>query len=71
MSVPILVYLFICMTFFYFSYSTISYKVLHSCIGDMFLCSLSVHHLEVHVLHEHDPLIFMIRHRKSCIRLYE
>jgi hypothetical protein len=50
-------YLFLCMTLIYFSYSTISYKVVLACIGDMFLCSSSVHHLDACVLREHDPSI--------------
>jgi hypothetical protein len=52
-----LVSLFLCMTVIYFSYSTISYKVVLACIGDMFLCSSSVHHLDACVLREHDPSI--------------
>jgi hypothetical protein len=70
MSVLILVFSFHCMTLFYFSYSAISYKVVHSCIGDMFLCYSHVHHLEARVLDEHDLLILLIRHRKTHI-LYE
>jgi hypothetical protein len=65
-----LISLFLCMILIYFSYSTISYKVVLPCIGDMFLCSLFVHHLEAHVLHEHDPLILLISHTKYCIHLY-
>jgi hypothetical protein len=70
MSVLILVFSFHCMTLFYFSYSAISYKEVHSCIGDMFLCYSPVHHLEARVLDEHDLLISLIRHRKTHI-LYE
>jgi hypothetical protein len=88
---------FYCMTLIYFSYSTISYKVVLVYIGDLFMCSLlvrhleapvldeqglsiqlmsdlcmflvSVHKLEALVLHEHDPLILLNRHRKTQIRL--
>jgi hypothetical protein len=42
------------MTLIYFSYSAISYKVVLACIGDLFMCSSSVHHLEGHVLDEQD-----------------
>jgi hypothetical protein len=47
-----LVSLFYCMTLIYFSYSTISYKVVLAYIGDSFMCSSFVHHLEAHVLDE-------------------
>jgi hypothetical protein len=36
----------------YFSYSAISYKVVLVYIGDLFMCSLLVGHLEPPVLHE-------------------
>jgi hypothetical protein len=45
-----LVSLFYCMTFIYFSYSAISYKVESACISDLFMCSSFVHHLEALVL---------------------
>jgi hypothetical protein len=48
----LLVSLFLCMTLIYFSYSTISYKVVLACMGDLFMCSSSIHHLEAHVLDE-------------------
>ena len=92
-----LVSLFYCMTLIYFSYSAISYKVVFVYMGDLFMCSSLVHHLEAHVLdeqglsiqltsdllmfsvfvhklearvlHEHDPLIWLNRHRKAQIRL--
>ena len=92
-----LVSYFICMTLIYFNYSAISYKVVLVYMGDLFMCSSPVHHLEapvldeqglsihltgdfhrfsvfVHklearVLHEHDPLIQLNRHRKTQIRL--
>jgi hypothetical protein len=41
-----LVSLFLCMTLIYFSYSTISYKVMVVDVIDMFLSSSFVHHLE-------------------------
>jgi hypothetical protein len=44
MSPPIS--LFHCMTLIYFSYSAISYKVLLVYMGDLFMCSSLVHHLE-------------------------
>jgi hypothetical protein len=44
------------MTLLYFSYITISYKVLLVYMGDLFMCSL-VHHLEAHVLDEQGILI--------------
>jgi hypothetical protein len=44
-----LVSLFLCMTLIYFHYSAISCKVVLSCIGDTFLCSSSIHHLEARV----------------------
>jgi hypothetical protein len=40
------------MTLIYFSYSTISYKVVLVYMGDLFVCSSLVHHLEAHVLDE-------------------
>jgi hypothetical protein len=68
MSSPI--FLFLCMTLIYFSFLSISYKVVFACMNDLFLCSSSVHHLEARVLHEHDPLILLIIHRKSSVCLY-
>ena len=53
----VLIFIFLCMTLIYFSYSAISYNVVLACISDMFLSSSSVHHLEAHVHHEHDHLI--------------
>ena len=47
-----LVSLFYCMSLIYFSYSAISYKVVLVCMGDLFMCSSLVHHLEAHVLDE-------------------
>jgi hypothetical protein len=44
--------LFLCMTLLYFNYITISYKVVLVCMGDLFMCSSLVHHLEAHVLDE-------------------
>jgi hypothetical protein len=66
MSVLILVLLFYCMTLLYFSYSTISYKVVFACIGDMFLSLSSIHHLEARVHREHDPLIQLIDDHTMC-----
>ena len=54
-----LVSLFLCMTLIYFSYSAISYKVVLAYIGDSFMYSSSVHHLEARVLHEHDLSILL------------
>jgi hypothetical protein len=45
-----LVSLFYCMTLIYFSYSAISYKVVLVYMGDLFICSSLVHHLEALVL---------------------
>ena len=53
----VLVFIFICMTLIYFSYSAISYKVVLACMNDMFLSSSFVHHLEARVHHEHTYLI--------------
>jgi hypothetical protein len=47
-----LVSVFYCMTLIYFSYSTISYKVVLACICDLFMCSSFVHHLEAPVVDE-------------------
>jgi hypothetical protein len=52
-----LVSLFHCMTLIYFSYSSISYKVVLVCITDMFLCFSPIYRLETRVLNEHDLLI--------------
>ena len=57
LGMSVLVFIFLCMTLIYFSYSAISYKVVFACMGDMFLSSSSVHHLEARVHHEHDPSI--------------
>jgi hypothetical protein len=43
---------FYCMTLIYFSYSAISYKVVLVNMGDFFVCSSLVHHLEASVLDE-------------------
>jgi hypothetical protein len=40
------------MTLIYFSYSAISYKVILAYMGDLFMCSSFVHHLEAPVLDE-------------------
>jgi hypothetical protein len=47
-----LISLFCCMTLIYFSYSTISYKVVLVYMGDLFMRSSLVHHLEAPVLDE-------------------
>jgi hypothetical protein len=47
-----LVSLFNCMTLIYFSYSGISYNVVLVYMGDLFMCSSLIHHLEPHVLDE-------------------
>jgi hypothetical protein len=47
-----LVSLFYCMTLVYFNYITISYKVVLACMGDLFLCSSFIHHLEAPILVE-------------------
>jgi hypothetical protein len=52
-----LVSLFLCLTLLYFSYITISYKVVLVYMGDLFMCSSLVHHLEAHVLDERGLLI--------------
>jgi hypothetical protein len=44
----------------YFTYLSISYKVVLACSNDMFVCSLSVHHLEACVLDEHNLSIQLI-----------
>jgi hypothetical protein len=38
--------------------------------GDKLLPFVFVHKLEVRVLHEHDPLISLIRHKRVHICLY-
>jgi hypothetical protein len=48
----LLVSLFYCMTLIYFSYSAISYKVVLVRMGDLFMCSSLVYHLELPVLNE-------------------
>jgi hypothetical protein len=47
-----LVSIFYCMTLIYFSYSTISYKAVLAYMGDSFMCSSFVHHLEAPILDE-------------------
>jgi hypothetical protein len=47
-----LVSLFYYVTLIYFSYSAISYKVVLAYMGDLFMCSSFVHHLEVSILDE-------------------
>jgi hypothetical protein len=47
-----LVSLFYCMTLIYFNYSTISYKVMLVYMGDLFMCSSLIHHLEAPILDE-------------------
>jgi hypothetical protein len=54
-----LVSLFYFMTLIYFSYSVISYKVVLAYIGDSFMCSSFVHHLEASVLDEQGLLIHL------------
>jgi hypothetical protein len=66
-----LVSLFLCMTSIYIIYSAISYKVVLSFMGDMFLCSSSAHDLEACALREHDPLILLHMFVSSCICLYD
>jgi hypothetical protein len=41
--------LFYCMTLIYFNYLAISYNVVPVYMGDLFMCSSLVHHLEAHV----------------------
>jgi hypothetical protein len=48
----LLVSLFYCMTMIYFSYSVISYKVVHVDMGDLFMYSSLIHHLEAPILDE-------------------
>jgi hypothetical protein len=57
LGMSVLIFIFLCVTLIYFSYSTISYKVMLVCMYDMFLNSSCVHHLEARVRHEHDPSI--------------
>ena len=72
-----LVSLFYCMTLIYFSYSAISYKVVLVYIGDLFMCSSLVHHLEAPVLDEQglsiqltsDLLMFSVFVHKSEARV--
>jgi hypothetical protein len=40
------------MSLLYFNYISISYKVVFVYMGDLFMCSSLVHHLEAHVLVE-------------------
>jgi hypothetical protein len=47
-----LVSLFYCVTLIYFNYSAISYKVVLTYMGDLFMCSSLLHHLEAPVLDE-------------------
>jgi hypothetical protein len=49
--------LFYCMTLIYLSYLAISYKVVLVYMGDLFMCSSLVHHLETPVLDEQGLLI--------------
>jgi hypothetical protein len=56
-----LVSLFYCMTVIYFSYSSISYKVVLACMSDLFMCSSFVHHLEAPVLDEQGLLIQVMK----------
>jgi hypothetical protein len=46
-----------CMTLIYFSYSAISYKVVLVHVGDLFMCSSLVHHLEAPILEKQGPSI--------------
>jgi hypothetical protein len=48
----LLVSLFYCMILIYFRYLDISYKVVLVYMGDLFMCSSLVHHLEAPVLDE-------------------
>jgi flagellar biosynthesis protein FliQ len=52
LGMGLLVSLFYCMTLIYFSYLDISYKVVLVYMGDLFMCSSLVHHLEAPVLDE-------------------
>jgi hypothetical protein len=54
-----LVSLFYCMTLIYFSYSAILYKVVLAYMGDLFLCSSFVHHLEAPILDEQGLSIYL------------
>jgi hypothetical protein len=45
------------MTLIYFSYSAISYKVVLVYMGDLFMCSSLVHHLEDPILDEQGLVI--------------
>ena len=54
-----LVSYFICMTLIYFSYLSISYKVVLVYMSDLFMCSSPVHHLEAPVLDEQGLLIHL------------
>jgi hypothetical protein len=47
-----LVPLFYCMTLLYFSYSSISYKVVLVDMGNLFMCSSLIYHLEASILDE-------------------
>jgi hypothetical protein len=47
-----LVSLFYCKTLIYLIYSAISYKVVLVCMGDLFMRSSLIHHLEAPILDE-------------------
>jgi hypothetical protein len=68
---PLVSLLFLCVTLIYFSYPAISYKVVLSYVGDMFLCSSFVHDLEACVFCEHNPLILRYGFLLSHICLYD
>jgi hypothetical protein len=57
--------LFLCMTLIYFTYLSISYKVVLACLNDMFMCSSSVHHV-FRVLDEYNLLTHLIGHLSTC-----
>jgi hypothetical protein len=54
-----LISLFHYMTLFNFSYSSISYKVVLAYMGDLFMCSSFIHHLEAPILDEQDHSIHL------------
>jgi hypothetical protein len=55
-----LVSLFYCMTSMYFSYSSISYKLVLANMSDLFMCSSFIHHLKALVLDEKDLSIHLM-----------
>jgi hypothetical protein len=55
------------MTLIYFSYSAISYKVVLVYMGDLFMCSSLVHHLEAPVLNE-QGLSIQLMSDYTCFR---